>query len=169
MYRVFSERENCMTIQGLKKTLRQNIPDEGRDGGRGTGAPSQKSILQTIDEALRLEKASCHLLSQDERFQDLLESLRQRIKITRKEMVVVGMTKECADCAATGEGPCCSTRTHYKYDRIILLINVLLGTSLPRDAALPGTCHFLTEQGLYACSTPCNLCELYMQTASGQD
>jgi hypothetical protein len=140
-------KERIVTIHGLKEAIRQNMPDEGRDGVRGTGIPSERSILEAIDEAVRLGKALSHPLSQDERFKDLLESLHQRIKMTREEMVLAGMTKECADCAVTGEGPCCGTRTQYKYDRIILFINVLLGISLLREAALPGTCHFLTERG----------------------
>ena len=123
------------------------MTDEGKDWACGTDAPSEGGILQTVEEALRLWRALCRSLLQDERFKYLLGSLRQRIRITRNEMALAGMTKECADCAAAGEGPCCGTRTHYKYDCIILLINILLGISLKRDAPLPGTCHFLTEQG----------------------
>jgi hypothetical protein len=107
----------------------------------------EKGILHTIDAALGLEKTLSPILSEDERFKSLLESLRQSIKATHKEMVAVRMVNECADCAVTDEGTCCTKRTHLKYDKILLLINLLLGTSLPRRAELPGTCHFLTEQG----------------------
>jgi hypothetical protein len=111
------------------------------------GLHFEKGILHTIDAALGLEMTLSPILSEDERFKSLLESLRQSIKATHKEMVAVGMVNECADCAAIGEGTCCTTRTHLKYDKILLLINLLLGAILPHRAALPGTCHFLAEQG----------------------
>ncbi len=107
----------------------------------------EPTIVHTIDEALRLEKTLSPILEEDERFRSLLESLRQSIKATHIEMRAARMVNECADCAVTGEGTCCTARTHHKYDKLLLLINLLLGTSLPRGAGLPGMCHFLTEHG----------------------
>ena len=107
----------------------------------------EHTILHIIDEALRLEETLSPILEEDVRFKSLLESLRQSINATHKEMRAAGMVNECADCAAAGEGTCCTVRTHHKYDKLLLLINLLLGTSLPRGAGLPGMCHFLTEHG----------------------
>jgi hypothetical protein len=77
----------------------------------------------------------------------LLSRLDQNIEATQKEMEAIGMVKECADCAVNGDGTCCGVRYGYKYDRILLLINLLLGKSLVNNTQDPRLCYFLTEQG----------------------
>jgi hypothetical protein len=86
-------------------------------------------------------------LLQDKYFQNLLLKLDQNIETTRNEMVAIGLVRECADCAVNGDGTCCGVRYGYKYDRILLLINLLLGKTLVNKARDPSLCYFLTEQG----------------------
>jgi len=62
-------------------------------------------------------------------------------------MVKAGIVKECADCAMNGEGTCCGVRTGYNCGSVLLLINLLLGRTLPPVPADIYLCHFLTKQG----------------------
>jgi len=84
---------------------------------------------------------------QDREVCALLGKLDLHIEATQGAMVGAGIVKECADCAVNGEGTCCGVRTGYKYGSILLLINLLLGRTLPPKPADTQFCHFLTKQG----------------------
>ena len=84
---------------------------------------------------------------QDGEVYALLGRLDLHIEATQNAMVRTGIGKECADCAGEGEGTCCGVRTGYKYGGILLLINLLLGKTLPTEPADINLCHFLTKQG----------------------
>lgn len=77
----------------------------------------------------------------------LLDGLDLHIEATQSAMVRAGIVKECADCAINGEGTCCGVRTGYKCGSVLLLINLLLGRTLPPAPADIHLCHFLTKQG----------------------
>ena len=84
---------------------------------------------------------------QDEKLQALLLRLGQQIEAAHKEMLAIGVVKECADCAVNGDETCCGKRTGYKCDSILLLINLLLGKSLPIKTQDRHFCYFLTKEG----------------------
>ncbi len=85
---------------------------------------------------------------QDREICALLGGLDLHIEATQSAMVRAGIVKECANCAMNGEGTCCGVRTGYKYGSVLLLINLLLGRTLPTAApADTHLCHFLTKQG----------------------
>ena len=107
----------------------------------------ESDICHRIDLAYHLYKALGQVLLQDKKLQALLLQLDQNIEATKKEMLAIGVVKECADCAVNGDGPCCGKRIEYKYDRILLLINLLLGKSLPIKPQDPHSCYFLTNDG----------------------
>ena len=73
--------------------------------------------------------------------------LDRHIETTQRAMVNTGIVKECADCAMTGEGTCCGVRTGYKSGSVLLLINLLLGRTLPSVPADANFCHFLVKHG----------------------
>ncbi len=70
-----------------------------------------------------------------------------QIGATQTAMVNAGMVRECADCAVNSQGSCCGVRTGYKQGIVLLLINLLLGKSLPSVTADEHLCHFLTTHG----------------------
>jgi len=84
---------------------------------------------------------------QDREVYALLGGVDLHIESTQSAMVRAGIVKECADCAVNGEGTCCGVRTGYKYGSVLLLINLLLGRTLPPTPADMHLCHFLTKQG----------------------
>ena len=84
---------------------------------------------------------------QDEEVRALLGRLDLHVGETQRAMVRTGIVQECADCAINGEGTCCGVRTGYRYGNVLLLINLLMGKSLPAAPMRENLCHFLTEQG----------------------
>jgi len=105
------------------------------------------AVAHEVILANHLHKIFGHALLQDEKLRILLVRLDQNIEATQKEMVAAGIVKECADCAVNGDGTCCGKRTGYKYDSVLLLINLLLGRSLPFQSQDPNSCYFLTPEG----------------------
>jgi hypothetical protein len=104
-------------------------------------------VVREVQLAYHLHKIFSHALLQDEKARALLVQLDQNIEATQKEMVAVGIVRECTDCAVNGDGTCCGKRTGYKYDGIILLVNLLLGKTIPLQSQDPRACYFLTQEG----------------------
>ncbi len=106
-----------------------------------------KDIFHSIMSAYDLYDVLHGVLLSDTVFQNFLLKLEQNIEATRREIVANGISGECADCAMTGEGTCCGIQTGSKYDRILLLINILLGQDLPLYRKFPDKCYFLSNNG----------------------
>ena len=104
-------------------------------------------IENLIASAYNLRISCGDSLLQDSEMQTLLHRLNKTIAATVNEMESVGVVKECADCAVHGEGTCCGTRTGYKCDSILILLNLLLSVSPVIQTRHPHLCAFLTEQG----------------------
>lgn len=84
---------------------------------------------------------------QDKEIQGLLLHLNERIDATWKEMASIGVVRECTDCALKGGGSCCGAGMERWYSEILLLINLLLGRSIPEKAYEANSCYFLSEKG----------------------
>jgi hypothetical protein len=83
----------------------------------------------------------------DEKTRDLLERLATAIVMSHREMEAIGIAHECSDCEEHGGGSCCGAGLENKYDGFLLLINVFLGTRLPRKRFDERSCFFLGEKG----------------------
>lgn len=105
------------------------------------------AVEHEIVLANHLHKFFGHVLLPDEKLRTLLMQLDQNIEATQNQMVAAGIVKECADCAVNGDGTCCGKRTGFKYDSIILLINLLLGKTIPLKSQDPHACYFLKQEG----------------------
>jgi len=84
---------------------------------------------------------------QDREVCSLLSELDRQIEMTQSAMIKAGIVMECADCAMDDQGTCCGVRTGYKSGSVLLLINLLLGRTLPPVPAYAYHCHFLGERG----------------------
>jgi len=107
----------------------------------------KSDVSHQIVLAYQLYQEFGQTLLQDEKLQALLLRLGQQIKAAHKEMLAIGVVKECTDCAVNGDETCCGKRTGYKCDSILLLINLLLGKSLPIRTQDHHFCYFLTKEG----------------------
>lgn len=111
-------------------------------------------IKNLIASAYNLRISYGDSLLQDSEMHTLLQRLNKTIAATINKMESVGVVKECADCAVYGEGTCCGTRTGYKCNRILILLNLLLGVSPVIQTRHPHLCPFLTEQGCSLMARP---------------
>ncbi|MFZ5908035.1 MAG: hypothetical protein ACOYVJ_11650 [Nitrospirota bacterium] len=100
-----------------------------------------------IKEAVRLHKEFGSSLREDAILRNLLTGLNKSGEDTRQAMDRLGVTGECAECAASEAGTCCGERTGLKCDLLLLLINMLLNITLPVIYQERGSCYFLTPRG----------------------
>ena len=107
---------------------------------------SKGSTDYKIALAYHLQTNSGQALLQDKEIRSRLLHLDQNIDSTWKEMVSIGVVRECRDCAVE-EGSCCGTGMENSYDEVLLLINLLLGRTLPTQAYDTNSCYFLGENG----------------------
>ncbi|MEW6214450.1 MAG: hypothetical protein AB1478_04485 [Nitrospirota bacterium] len=104
------------------------------------------SINYKIALAYHLQANLGHVLLQDKEIRDRLLQLDQNIEATWKEMVSIGVVRECRNCAIK-DGSCCGAGMENNYDEVLLLINLLLGRTLPSQAYDTNSCYFLGENG----------------------
>jgi len=78
---------------------------------------------------------------------DSLERLRACIEASRQLMADMGVVDECRRCEEVEGGSCCGSGIENRYNEVLLLINLLLGVSLPEGAKRPKSCYFLGEMG----------------------
>lgn len=106
----------------------------------------KSSIEYKIALAYQLQANFGQDLLQDNEIRSRLPHLDQNIEATWKEMVSIGIVRECRDCAIK-EGSCCGSGMENSYDEVLLLINLLLGRTLPSQAYDTTSCYFLGENG----------------------
>jgi hypothetical protein len=116
--------------------------------------PSSRSISDIVASAYKLHASFEHVLRNDSTLTNLLQKLDRNIEISKNEMVTSGIVQECADCAVNGEGTCCGVHTGYKCDRVLILINLLLGVSVHIQTQEPHLCAFLTKHGCSLSARP---------------
>jgi hypothetical protein len=58
-----------------------------------------------------------------------------------------GVAQICSRCDLEEGGSCCGAGIEDRYTRELLLINLLLGVTLPESRHSPGSCRFLYERG----------------------
>ncbi|MEW6570312.1 MAG: hypothetical protein AB1390_03940 [Nitrospirota bacterium] len=137
-----------MDLFDIAKIIHERL--RAQTGHRGvpinTVARGERTIADQIGTALHLRKLCGQSLMQDREVCALLSRLNLHIEATQSAMVRAGIVKECADCAVNGEGTCCGVRTGYKCGSVLLLINLLLGRTLPPEPTDTHLCHFLTKQ-----------------------
>jgi hypothetical protein len=104
------------------------------------------SIDYKIALAYHLQANFGQELLQDKEIRGQLLYLDQNIESTWKEMASIGVVRECRDCAVK-EGSCCGTGMENSYDEVLLLINLLIGRTLPSQAYDTNSCYFLGENG----------------------
>ena len=77
----------------------------------------------------------------------LLSLYRRSISETQSVMSREGVTSACALCARDAAGSCCFEGIEAGYDPILLLINLLMGSTLPHSREAPESCFFVGEAG----------------------
>lgn len=109
--------------------------------------PTSSSVQEKIGQAHKLYTICGDSLRQDPSIRSLLLRLQNRIENTRKTMVDFGVFAECKHCEEEEGGSCCGAGIENRYNPVLLLINLLLGNSLPTQIRSRNSCYFLGEHG----------------------
>ncbi len=81
------------------------------------------------------------------RISSLLEKLEQNIQASHASMLALGVADTCRYCEEYEGGSCCGAGIENRYSSTLLLINLLLGASLPAQRMLLDSCYFLGAGG----------------------
>ncbi len=103
-------------------------------------------ISNNIESARNLYRTFGSQLTQDQDISCKLERLKQLIQNTQEEFLSTGIFTECKKCGENAQH-CCRAGTENKYDVILLLINLLLGSTLYHKPIHPTVCGFLDRTG----------------------
>lgn len=104
-------------------------------------------MKEKIALAYHLYRNYVQALLKDKKIYAMINQLCERIEATRSEMELIGIIRECTDCAINGDGSCCGSGMEKMYDETVLLINLLLGNDLPEQAYELNSCYFLSGRG----------------------
>ncbi len=123
--------------------------DEASVRGRKSlmGEVRSGSIEEKIDEARALFEVWGVRLRQDVRVRALLERLDEKIRESLRVMRALRVVQTCRRCEEQEGGSCCGVGIENRYDRLLLLINLLLGITLPDRRTYEDSCYFLHAEG----------------------
>jgi hypothetical protein len=109
--------------------------------------PIHSSIEDKIAWAYRALGEHGSALREDQTVVRLLDQLRAESQASRQAMAATGVVAVCRHCDEWDGGSCCGAGIEDRYDGITLLINLLLGVSLPTRRQRDGGCFFLGPAG----------------------
>ncbi|MBN1655859.1 MAG: hypothetical protein JXA30_18985 [Deltaproteobacteria bacterium] len=104
------------------------------------------AIEEEISEARRLYGVHQRVLSSHQSLSHKLARYRECIERTDRSMREIGIAGACSACAKKA-GSCCFREIENCYDRVALLVNLLLKAPLPEKREIEGNCYFLGERG----------------------
>ncbi|MDZ7700189.1 MAG: hypothetical protein U5R49_25760 [Deltaproteobacteria bacterium] len=86
-------------------------------------------------------------LLNDIRVSAQIETLKAATEASFKEMTRSGVREMCRRCETEEGGSCCGAGLENRYDGWLLLINALLGVTIPAERWRKDACFFLGETG----------------------
>ena len=104
-------------------------------------------VKKEIESARLLYAEYGRALSEDEQISRLLTRYKEAAIRTGEKMREIGIEKSCTECALDLDECCCFKGVEEKYDRIILLINLVMGVEIPESREIPGCCLFVGSRG----------------------
>ena len=107
----------------------------------------RSSIEQKIESAQHLHATWGDKLRRDPSIRDLLVKLEGNIEKSRQAMLSLGIFEACRRCDEEEGGSCCGAGLENKFDSFLLLMNLLVGVSLPQCHSRPDSCYLLAARG----------------------
>ena len=83
----------------------------------------------------------------DPLIEGLLNRLRGQIMASQHAMWNLGVAAACKECEDEEGGSCCGAGIENRYTSFLLLMNLLLGESLPEKRSYENSCFFLGKTG----------------------
>ena len=109
--------------------------------------PNALPIEEKIETARALFAAWEGRLRKDGRIPALLKRLKQNVHASMQAMHALRVVQTCKRCEELEGGSCCGAGIENRYDGLQLLINLLLGVSLPDRHTYTDSCFFLQADG----------------------
>ena len=105
----------------------------------------------SIDEKVRMAedlfKTWGSALSENPRICTLLQTLDRKIAASQKAMIDYGVVGACTHCDEQEGGSCCGAGIENHYTPVLLLVNLLMGTTLAQERRTANGCYFLGATG----------------------
>jgi hypothetical protein len=105
------------------------------------------SIKDKIRKARYMYDSWSDQLRREPDIHQLIEKLEMCLENSRAAMLELGIVETCKHCDGEEGGSCCGAGLENKFDTFLLLMNLLLGVSLPESHRRPNSCYLLTEKG----------------------
>lgn len=126
----------------MGKTNERNLVKERAEPQAGDRLTRAK-----IAETLELFSHWGEALKADSSIRSLLERVDRKVAASGQAMLDFGIVASCRHCEEEEGGSCCGAGIEQKYTPLILLINLLLGETLPEARLQADSCFFLSERG----------------------
>ena len=105
------------------------------------------SIQDKIRQAQILYGLWGDALKKEAQINNLLEDLERGVTNSRECMLDFRIVEICKRCDEEEGGSCCGAGMENKFDTFLLLINLLLGVTLPEHHLRPDSCYLLNDRG----------------------
>jgi hypothetical protein len=113
--------------------------------------PAEPLLDRAIEDKTTWAKACFdregNRLLEDQSLVNLLQKLKSAARQSRERMLRTGIVDVCRECEELEGGSCCGGGLERHFSAMLLLINLLLGASLPRQREMPSSCFFLSSTG----------------------
>ena len=108
-------------------------------------------LFYNIDEQIQKAKELYLLygsdILKDKKYSSLLKDLEAAIEDSWKLMKDLGVVDICSECAGEKAGGCCHFGIETCYTNMIILMNLLLGVTIPEKRKFANNCLFVGEYG----------------------
>jgi phage anti-repressor protein len=105
------------------------------------------TIEREIKEARDLYSMFGDSLKRQREFAEAIQKYEAAISETYTQMARRGITEACSACSGRQAGSCCFQGVEDWYDRVTLLVNLLMGVGIPETREVPGGCLFVGSKG----------------------
>jgi hypothetical protein len=105
------------------------------------------SIQDKIKLAQDLYTSWGDALRKQSHIHKLLADLERSLRVSRASMLEFRIIEICKRCDEEEGGSCCGSGMENKIDVFLLLMNLLLGVSLPEHHLRTGSCYLLSDRG----------------------
>lgn len=110
--------------------------------------PSLSSPISVkIDWAEKCFRSYRDIFTSDPFLVGLMTKLSRATELSRLQMKRAGISELCRQCELEEGGSCCGAGVENRYSASLLLVNLLIGTTLPRDRYDDTSCFFLGQSG----------------------
>ena len=105
------------------------------------------SIEDKIKTARHLYEVWSDQLNREPNIPPLIGKLKSCLESSSAAMLALGIVETCQHCDEEEGGSCCGAGLENKFDTFLLLMNLLLGVSLPERHHRPDSCYLLGDKG----------------------